>query len=179
MRHAGDVKNRVLLLHGVEAGVIAKRAFHAQFVQLHIAFENDLRIRRHFEIDGFALDQLDCLLAQKSCNDELFDLWRCGHNGGEGESLDRCRSPPQLRAAGPCSGPGRSRVKPAVVPPAVSAITRTRAALASPEASATRRRPQPLAQVLRGHLLPLPVHTSGLSVVDLHAVHAHVPFSAL
>ena len=32
--------------------------------------------------------------------------------------------------------------------------------------------------MLRGYLLPLPVHARGLPVVDLHAVHAYVAFSA-
>ncbi len=41
------------------------------------------------------------------------------------------------------------------------------------------RRSQPLAQMLRGYLLPLPVHACRLPIVDLHAIHAHVSFPAL
>src|SRR5580658_1098957 len=40
--------------------------------------------------------------------------------------------------------------------------------------SATCRRPQRLAIVLRCDLLPLPVHARCLPVVDLHAVHADI-----
>ena len=91
MCDAGDVKDRVLLLHRVKAGVIAERPLDAQLVQLHIAFENDLRMRRHFEIDRLALHQFDRPLAQKSRDDELLNLRRRRHNGRERESPDRSR----------------------------------------------------------------------------------------
>ena len=61
MRDAGDVKHRVLLFHGVEARVIAERTLPAQFVQFHVAFEHDLRMRRNFQVHGFALHHLDRL----------------------------------------------------------------------------------------------------------------------
>ena len=58
MRDRSQVEDRVLLRHGVEAGVIAERAFAAQLSELHIAFKDVLRICRHFERVGFALHQL-------------------------------------------------------------------------------------------------------------------------
>ena len=84
VRDAGDVEDGILLFHGVEAGVVAEGALGAQLVELHVAFEDDLGMRGHFEIDGLALHQLDRLLAQESGDDELLDLRRRGHDGGEG-----------------------------------------------------------------------------------------------
>ena len=55
MRHAGDVKDGVLVFERVEAGVIAEGAFGAEFVQIHVAFENDLGMGWDFQIDGLAL----------------------------------------------------------------------------------------------------------------------------
>src|ERR1019366_1850737 len=48
VRDAGDVKHRVEVLQGVEAGVIAEGALHLELVQLDVTFEDDLRIRGNF-----------------------------------------------------------------------------------------------------------------------------------
>ena len=42
MRDAGDMKDRVLIFEGVEAGVIAEGALGAEFVEVDVAFEHDL-----------------------------------------------------------------------------------------------------------------------------------------
>ena len=55
MRNAGDVKYRVEILQRVEAGVIAKRTFAPEFVQIDISFEDDLARCWNLKIDGFAL----------------------------------------------------------------------------------------------------------------------------
>ena len=84
MRDAGDVEDRIVLFHGVEAGVVAEWAFASQLVELYVAFENDLRMRRDFEIDRLAFHQLDRLLPQKSGNQILFHIgWR-RHNCSKG-----------------------------------------------------------------------------------------------
>ena len=47
MRDAGDMKDRVLIFEGVEAGVIAEGALRAEFVEVDVAFElagNDLAV---------------------------------------------------------------------------------------------------------------------------------------
>ena len=55
----------VLVRQRVEAGVVAERAFGAQFAQLDIAFEHDLGIRRHFEVARLALHHLDRTLPRR------------------------------------------------------------------------------------------------------------------
>ena len=67
----------------VEAGVVAEGAFGAQLAQLDVAFENDLGVGGHFEIDGFAFDDFDGLAAQEAGDEEFFDLGRRGDDGGE------------------------------------------------------------------------------------------------
>ena len=69
----------------VEAGVIAERAFGAEFVEIDVAFENDFRRRGNFEIDGFALHQFDRLLPQKAGDEVLLDVGRRGNDGGKRE----------------------------------------------------------------------------------------------
>ena len=59
MGDAGQMEDRVLVGHGVEAGVVAEGAFGAQFAQFDIAFEDDLGVGGDFEIDGFAFDDFD------------------------------------------------------------------------------------------------------------------------
>ncbi len=78
------MEDGVLVLERVEAGVVAEGAFAAQLAQFHVAFENDLGVGRHFEIDGLALDDLDGLAAQKTRDQKLFDFRRRRHDGGEG-----------------------------------------------------------------------------------------------
>ena len=81
MRDAGEVKDRVLIRHRVEAGVVAEGTFAAQLAQFDVAFEHDLGVRRNFEIDGFALHNLDGLAAQESGDHELLDFRRRRHDG--------------------------------------------------------------------------------------------------
>ena len=83
VRDAGQMEDRILVGHGVEAGVVAEGAFGAQFAQLDVAFEHDLGVGRNFQIDGFALDDLDRLAAQEAGDHELLDLRRRGNDGGK------------------------------------------------------------------------------------------------
>ncbi len=84
MGDAGEVEDRVLVGHGVEAGVVAEGAFAAQFAEFDVAFEDDFGVGGDFEIDGFALDDFDGLAAQEAGDHELLDLGRRGNDGGEG-----------------------------------------------------------------------------------------------
>ena len=52
---AGDVEDGVLVLHGVEAGVVAEGAFGAEFAELHVALEDVLGVGGDFEVDGFGI----------------------------------------------------------------------------------------------------------------------------
>ena len=58
---AGEVEDGIVVLHGVEAGVVAERAFCAELGQVDEAFEDVLGVGGDFERDGFAADQLDGL----------------------------------------------------------------------------------------------------------------------
>ena len=53
---AGDVEDGVVLLHGVEAGVVAEGAFGAELAELDVAFEDVLGVGGDFEVDGLAFD---------------------------------------------------------------------------------------------------------------------------
>ena len=186
MRDACDVEDRVLVRHGVEARVIAKRPFRPQLAEVHIALENVLRVRRHLEIDRLALHQLHRLAAQKSRNQVLLDIGRRGHNRRKrrrriGPNRHSDLHPPsinfaQRRRRNRRRARRRSRTASGLrhqlhARSQIVRITRTRASLSS--------RAQAVAQVFRRVLLPLPVHPRRLPVVHLHAVHAHVALARL
>ena len=63
--------------------MIAEGAFGAEFVEIDVAFEDDLGVGGDFQIDGLALHQFDRLLAEESGDDVLLDVGRRGHYGGE------------------------------------------------------------------------------------------------
>ena len=54
----GEVEDGVLVLHGVEAGVVAEGAFGAEFAEVHVAFQDVLGVGGDFEVDGLGLDEL-------------------------------------------------------------------------------------------------------------------------
>jgi hypothetical protein len=83
MGDAGEMEDRVIVGEGVEAGVVAKGAFAAQFAELDVAFEDDFSVSGNLEINGFALDDFDRLAAQETGDEILFDLGRSGNDGGE------------------------------------------------------------------------------------------------
>ena len=68
MGNAIDVENRIQIFEGIKTGVIAEGTLGAEFVEVHMSFQHDFGGGRHFEIDGLALDQLDRLLTEKTCN---------------------------------------------------------------------------------------------------------------
>ena len=86
MRDAGDVENGIEIFERVEAGVIAEGAFGAEFVEVDVAFEDDFGVGGDFQVDGFAFDQFDRLLAEEAGDEVLLDVGRRGNDGGEGES---------------------------------------------------------------------------------------------
>jgi hypothetical protein len=53
------MEDRVEIFERVEAGVVAEGAFGAEFVEVDVAFEDDFAGGGDFEVDGFALDELD------------------------------------------------------------------------------------------------------------------------
>ncbi len=81
LRDAGDVEDGVLVFERVVAGVIAEGAFRALFAQFHIAFEYDLRVGRHLQVAGFALDHLDRLAAQEPGDHHLVQIRRQRQDG--------------------------------------------------------------------------------------------------
>src|SRR5207245_8965995 len=85
VRYAGDVEDGVLIFERVEAGVVAEGALSAKLVEVNIAFEDDPRVGWDFEVDCFALHQLDGTLAQESGNEEFLDLGRGRDNGAESQ----------------------------------------------------------------------------------------------
>ena len=64
---AGHMKNRIVVGQRIKAGMIAERPFTPERLRrIDIAFDDDVRVRRHFDVDGNALDQFDAFLAQKT-----------------------------------------------------------------------------------------------------------------
>ena len=65
--------------------MVAERAFGAQFVEMDVAFENNLCSRGNFEIDGFALHQFDRLLAEEAGDQIFLDVGRRGDDRGKSD----------------------------------------------------------------------------------------------
>ena len=75
-RHRGDVEDREGLGGGVEAGVVAEGPLVGEVVLLDVALEHDLRVRRHLEVDGLRLDELDRLALEEPGQHQLVDVLR-------------------------------------------------------------------------------------------------------
>ena len=96
MRDARQVEHRVVVGMRIEAGVIAERSLAAALARLDVAFEHDLGVRRHLEVDRDALDELDALAAEKAREHQLVEP--LGHRRGRGirraRDRGRARRPP-------------------------------------------------------------------------------------
>ncbi len=172
---AGEVEDGVVVLHGVEAGVVAEGAFGAELAEFDVAFEDvsrrgrGLRGRR-----SRALTELDGLLAKEAGDEVLLDLrWR-GDDGGEGgggvgadgdgdlhavfaDFGEPGRGDGVERGRGGCAAGGRGPSgRPGEGAPAVAARRRSSA------------RDAFAATFWRCQCMPV------VAVVDLHAVHADV-----
>ena len=82
----------------IETGVIPERALAPPLARLDVSFEDDLRARRHLEIDGNAFDEIDALAAQEAGQQQLVETLRHGRGGGKrqgrvGAERDRDRQP--------------------------------------------------------------------------------------
>ena len=80
MRDAGEVKDRIIVVERIEARMIAERPFAAQFAQFDVAFEHDLGLCGHLDVDGFALHHLDRLRAKEAGDHHLIEIGRQGQN---------------------------------------------------------------------------------------------------
>ena len=81
--HAGDVKHRVLPFQRIKAGVIAEGPFGAHLRKIHVAFEHDFRLRRHFQRAGLAGNHLHRLAPQESREHHLVQVGRNGQDAGQ------------------------------------------------------------------------------------------------
>jgi hypothetical protein len=66
MCNAGYVEDGIEIFEGVEAGVIAEGALGAEFVEVHVAFEDDFAGGGNLQIDCLAPDQFDGSGAKES-----------------------------------------------------------------------------------------------------------------
>jgi hypothetical protein len=48
------MKDGVKIFEGVKAGVVAKRALAAKFIEIHVTFEDNLARRWNLKVNGFA-----------------------------------------------------------------------------------------------------------------------------
>ena len=83
----------------VEAGVIAERPLAAALAGLDVAFEDDLRVGRHFHVDRDALHELDAVAAKEPGEHQLVEPFGHRRRGGIRErgirtERDRDRQPP-------------------------------------------------------------------------------------
>ena len=100
--HALHVEGRITIREAVDAGVVAERSFDAQIGVVDVAFEHELGVGRHLEVDGAAAYQLDGLAPQEAGEGELVDDRRQGRGGrvrqrGVGADDDRHRHSPAPR----------------------------------------------------------------------------------
>ena len=75
-RDRRHVEDREALGRRVEAGVVAERPFVRELALVDVSLEHDLRVGRHLEVDGHALDELDRLAAQEARDHQLVDVLR-------------------------------------------------------------------------------------------------------
>jgi len=62
----------------------ALEALGAELVERDVAFEDDFGVGGDFEVDGFALHELEGFFAEEAGDEELFNFGRSGNDGGEG-----------------------------------------------------------------------------------------------
>src|SRR5579862_108426 len=77
-RDAFDVEGGKLVFQRVIAGVIAKRPFDSNVIQIDITFEDELGVGRDFQIDRLALHQFDRLMPQETGKQEFVQIFREG-----------------------------------------------------------------------------------------------------
>ena len=77
-RNAGQVKDRERLFQRVVAGVIAEGAFGAPLGRIDEAFQHVFAVGGDFQVVGFALHQVDRLVAQPTREEQLVDVGRQG-----------------------------------------------------------------------------------------------------
>ena len=70
------MEDRKILGERIEARVVAERPFPAPLAGLDVAFEHDMRARRHLEIDGDSLHELDAPPAEESGQQQLVEPFR-------------------------------------------------------------------------------------------------------
>ena len=100
-RQRRDAEDRELLGVRVVAGVVAERAFDADVVTRDRPLEDDLGVRRDFQVHGLAADELHRLAAQEAGEHELVDVvWERRARGvrrhGIEPDRDGYRDPPVL-----------------------------------------------------------------------------------
>ena len=81
MRNAGNVEYWIVVFERVEAGVVSEWPFGAQLVEFYVTFQNDFSRRRNFQVNGFALHQLDRLLTKESGNQVFLHIRRRRNDG--------------------------------------------------------------------------------------------------
>ena len=82
----GEVEHRVAVGQGVVAGVVAEGPLHSGLVQVHVAFEHELGVGRHLQVDRAALHEIHRLAAQEAGEEHLVQHpgQRCRGRVGDG-----------------------------------------------------------------------------------------------
>ncbi len=172
VRDRGQVEDRILVGHGVEAGVVAEGTFGAEFADLDVALQHVLGMRGYLQIHSLALHQFQRRLAQEAGNQVLLNLRRRGYDGAEGRRGIRADGDCNLHALaanflqrypGQAGGRGRHGRASAGHSHQIDLVRVCHG-----------RGTHAVTQMLCRVFLPLPMHAGRTLVVHLHAIHTHV-----
>ena len=169
---AGEMEDGVVVLHGVEAGVIAEGALGAEFAEVDEAFEDVLGVGGDFKVDRLGLDEFEGFLAEEAGDEVLLDLGGGGDDGGEGGSGVGADGYGDFQAVALDAGEGLGGDGAGVDGLGGSSGGEGHEVYGG--GGVWGGGAEEFAHVFGGDLLALPVHSGGLAVVDLHAVHADV-----
>ena len=79
MRYGSQVEYRIVFSERIVAGMVAEGPFRAQLARDDVPFQHDLGVRRHFKVDGLALDHLHGFASDDARNCNLVHVGRERH----------------------------------------------------------------------------------------------------
>ncbi len=145
--------------------MVSEGALAAKFVEIHVAFENDLAGCRDFKVDGLTFHQIDRSSAEEASDQIFLNLRRRGNDRGKSDGRFGADGngdfhlPRGTFAFGENASAGAARHD----------VHRS--------GFSVNRRSHALARVFRRNFLTLPMHSRGAFIIDLHPVHSQIALS--
>ena len=171
MGDATDVEHGVLVFERIKAGVVAEGTFGAKFIQMNMAFQNDLSRGGNLEVHSFALHQLDRFLAQEAGDEVFLYIGGSRDYGRERQCRVRADSDRHFHFAAGLPGIGQHGAAGSTS----HDVDRGGRACGIAGRGGAQRFPI----VFGADLLSLPVHAGGPLVIYLHTIHADVALAGL